>query len=98
MARGVVYHQTRSSSQAKATKTTPTGVVQGTGLYSFSCPSWPTTKSTVLGYQSVYQAQCTMWKQMGWVLEMSQGTDEVMEEGTADLHHPRRPLPPVSEG
>jgi hypothetical protein len=39
-----------------------------------------------------------MWKQMGWVLEMSQGTDEVMEEGTADLHHPRRPLPPVSEG
>lgn len=37
-----------------------------------------------------------MQKQMDWVLEMSQATDEAMEEGTADLRRLRRPLPPVS--
>lgn len=37
-----------------------------------------------------------MQKQMDWVLEMSQATDEAMEEGTADLRRLRRRLPPVS--
>jgi hypothetical protein len=54
------------------------------------------TNSTALDSQSVYQDQCMMRKQMDWVLEMSQATDEAMEEGTADLHRLRRPLPPVS--